>query len=172
MNPRDKYAEAVRRKHLETGHISPDHYRERFGRYQFDQHEEDDVWAWSLQDWHDALASGRFAEAAVMAGAPGSGKTTLAAHMSGEHAIFDSVAASPRTRRRILDAMPPGTPSVHAHVMLTPLGMCLARNSKRADTREVPAKVVQIAWHVIHDSPPTHAEGFAKIITYTPGDEP
>ena len=102
----------------------------------------------------------------VMVGAPGSGKSTEAARLAALHpdaVIVDVCHSKPWARTmmvgRIRDA---GKRAIAVH-MMTPLGLCKARQHTRTLERQVSMYKVMDIHHAISSAPPTVVEGWHEV---------
>lgn len=151
--------------------VSPDDFRvDANGRYRRYALDEGEVWTRAHAVWR-RLVELPFASCAyLVCGAPGAGKSTLAARISEVHAIddrrpvvFDATLSRRLTRARIASVAAERGLEVHAIVMSTPLDECLLRNASRRASRYVPPLTVREIYSELVESPPVLSEGLTSV---------
>jgi predicted kinase len=146
--------------------ISPDDYRYLDGKYTFRKNREPYVWGRAYLDLVDLLKNGQGCETlTVMAGLPGSGKTTwIQEHGEGSTIYFDATSLTPERRAPVTALGAALGAYVTAVYLNTPLHVCKERNDCREEGRRVPDEIMDAMHQKI--TIPALEEGFRVVETF------
>ena len=105
--------------------------------------------------WQRELFMRRPERAILLIGAPGAGKSTWAKGLGDENVVvFDATLNLPYKRRPLVQMAHKERIDVHFVLFLTPLHICLERNSGRREDRKIPEAIIKDMDRKIRMSPP------------------
>lgn len=150
--------------------VSPDDFRLVDGRYKHDEALESKVWSRAFGAWRALLGMPLVSHAVLVCGAPGSGKTTIAAKISERYrhatrrpAVFDATLSRSATRQRLVAVASERGKAAYAVVMSTSLEECLRRNSVRRASRYVDPRKIEAIYRELVAEPPSIADGLISV---------
>lgn len=104
-------------------------------------------------------------EVRVLAGAPGSGKTTwLEQHGVAGVLYFDSTGSARKSRRELCRMAADAGREISCVFLDVELAVCLARNATRPEHRRVPEEVLRGIHHRLAECPPDVDEGWHRVL--------
>lgn len=145
--------------------VSPDDFRvDAWGNYNRDMISDQTAVGLAFASFGVLLALPDIHEAFAIAGAPGAGKSTLAASMRHPHrVIFDATLTRPATRAELVRIARRCEKPIHLIVCTTPPGICAVRQESRDARRRVHPKTIEAIHEDLMNNPPSTAEGFASV---------
>lgn len=125
------------------------------GKYEWTLERATDAHAECHENWNRILHTNRPERALLLIGAPGAGKSTWAKSLKDENVVvFDATLNLPYKRRPLVQMAHKAHVDVHFVLFLTPLHICMDRNSGRSEDRKIPEAIIKDMDQKIRMSPP------------------
>lgn len=125
-----------------------------------------DAWAEASRRLRDALADPEILDVGLLVGLPGAGKSTWCAENDDPRIVlFDAVSSEPGRRRAMASKIRRARKNPVAVWLKTPLSVAMRRNAQRLPWRRVPESAILRAAQRLRQTPPTRAEGWARVIS-------